>query len=432
MTRKTIVIALICMMVFTLAACGSNKSGSSSNEPSTGGQTSANAPAAGTDSEELKPEEGAELVLWTIDNEAIQNTAKEFEAKYNVKVKVENVMYWDSIARLTTDGPAGTGADVMAFNHDALGQAVKSGLVLPNDQFEEETKSNMTKQSIDASSFEGTLYGYPFSVFTHALYLNKDLVKDAKLDSWDDIKAFAKQFNDIPNNKFGFMYEAGTMNYNYEWMSGNGGYVFGNNGTDKNDIGINNEGAVKGMEFFRSLKEILPLDLSDLTADVKNGLWEQGKVAINMDGTWKATDYKKLPFEVGLIPLPAMPGGAEPLPFSGVTSFYVTAYTKYPNASRLLAHFLTTKESLLKHYEATGIIAPYAGFENEEKVQSDEIMQGFLKQVANTQVMPNIPEMKYFWLSVDPVLTEVWNGADIKTTLDKAAANMKASISSAK
>lgn len=418
--RKLGFAALTSILTFSLAACGGK---SASNETKASEQ-----PAGTVTTDELKAEPGAELLLWDSKDPFVEYASKEFEKKYNVKVKFEKVESTDTVKRLSTDGPAGTGADIVVFPHDHLGTAVKSGVVLPNDYFEEETKETIVEPAVQASTYEDVLYGYPRNIETYALYVNKDLVKDAKLDTWEDIIAFSKQFNDVPNNKFGFLYEANNAYFNYAFMAGYGGYVFGKNGSDKNDIGINNEGAIKGMEFYRSLKEIIPVNPKDITYDVKTGLWQEGKVAINLDGIWNAGNFAKLPFKVEVIPLPKMPGGADPVAFSGVKSYYVSSYSKYPNAARLFAHFLTTKEMMLKNYELNGVLPAAKGLENEEAIKNDKIIAGFMQQVVKTQPMPSIPETQFFWQSVTPALEQIWNGADVKATLDKAAADMKTNI----
>lgn len=432
MNKKLGLIALSTVMTMSLAACGgkSNTEGTGNQAGNAAGQQ--NEAAA---NEELTPEEGAQLTWWTYTDDQkpfADYAAQEFEKKYNIKVNVENVAYWDSVARMSTDGPAGTGADVFGLQNEGLAQAVKAGLVLPNDYFEEETKQTAREAAINAVTYEGILYGYPWNVYTTSLYYNKDLVKDAKLETWDDIIAFAKKFNDPINNKYGFMFEGRQAFFDLAYTTGYGGYIFGQNETDINDIGLNNEGSVKGMEFFQSLKEILPMNLSDITGDLKSGLWQQGKLAINMDGSWAIGSNSKLPFEVGVIPMPTLPGGDKAKPLAGHTSYFVSAYSKYPNAAKLFAHFITTKEMQIKINELTGAIPAAKDIESDPKVRKDDMTQGFLKQIKNSHPVPNVPETQYVWQSMDPAVDAIWNGADVKTSLDKAVATLKASIENQK
>ncbi|WP_025692980.1 sugar ABC transporter substrate-binding protein, partial [Paenibacillus zanthoxyli] len=215
--------------------------------------------------------------------------------------------------------------------------------------------------------------------------------------------------------------------YLFSFLTGYGGYIFGNNETDPNDIGVNNEGAVKGMQFFQSLKEILPMQFTDMTRDAKNGLWEQGKLAINMDGSWEIGKYSSLPFNVAVIPMPAMPGGNHPVPLAGTTSYYVSTYSKYPNAAKLFANFITSEEMQIKDNELIGSIPAAKGI--NDSLRQDEVMKGFMQLIENSRMWSSIPEMRYFGQYMDPAFADVWNGADPKATLDRAAEGMKTSIS---
>jgi arabinogalactan oligomer / maltooligosaccharide transport system substrate-binding protein len=437
MKMKFGLVALSVILMFVMAACGnksesSNASQQSEQSASAESSTASEDPAATASTDELTLEAGAELKLWVTENsQYIQNMAQDFEKQYNVKVKIEQVNSWESAGRLSTDGPAGNGADVIEITSDSLGKAVKTGVLLPNDYFEEETKSYINKQAIESASFDGILYGYPRDIYTYALYVNEDLVKDAKLDTWDDIIAFAKQFNDIKNNKYGLMIDPSSFQnwfFNASFMMGYGGYFFGNNGTDTKDIGVNNEGSVKGLEFFKSLKDILPLKAADVTGDVKTGLFESGKLAISMDGSWAADNNRSLPFKVAVLPLPPMAEGKSPLALIGTHSFAVSAYSKYPNAAKLFAHFLTSKDNLTKDFDITGLIPAMNGLETTDRYKTDLIVQGFMKQLNNSVVMPNIPEMDLLAKAMTPAITDIWDGAEVKPELDKAAQNLKDSL----
>lgn len=182
------------MLVFALAACnsgGSNNDGNGGNSaPAThapGGET---AEEGGMD--ELVPEKGAKLVVWEAQEQQafMQEVGKAFEEKYGVPVSVEVVAGGDQGARLTTDGPSKTAADVLTMPHDQIGLAVKAGLLLPNEVFEEETRANNVETAVTASSYGNMLYGYPKSVETYAMFYNKDILPEPP-KTWDEILAFA-------------------------------------------------------------------------------------------------------------------------------------------------------------------------------------------------------------------------------------------------
>lgn len=110
--------------------------------------------------------------------------------------------------------------------------------------FEQETVKNNTESSITGASYDGLLYGYPRAAETYALYYNKSLVTEAP-KSFDDVLAFGKTFTDKSKNRYGIMWEVGNMYFDYPFIASNGGYLFGDKGTNKDDIGINTDGAIK-------------------------------------------------------------------------------------------------------------------------------------------------------------------------------------------
>ncbi|NGM82482.1 extracellular solute-binding protein [Paenibacillus sp. 7124] len=430
MTKKIGLVVLSFMLMFALAACGGNSANSTNSAQQSETPNSSSAPAeASTD--ELTPEPGAKLVFWHPKTPFSEYAVQEFEKKFNIPVTLQDVGYDAILNKYKADGPAGKGADVFVLGSLDLGDAVKSGSVLPNDYFEEDTKNMMLEEAIKSFTWDGILYGYPSYAYLPAIFINKDLVKDAKFETWDDIKAFAKQFNDVKNNKFGFFFEANSKDSAYPFMAAEGGYYFGKDGTDANDIGINNEGAVKGLEYFQSLKEILPLKAADASVGVKTSLWEEGKVAMIMDGTWNSGRFKQLPFKVESMPLPNLPDGKMAPVMTGVGGFFVGSYTQYPNAAKLFANFLMSEEMQMKINEVTGFLPLAKNLQNEELYKDDPVTLGFIRQLKQSHFYPIIPEMKvlaYNDTIFTPAIEQIWDGADVKTSLDKAAQSLKDSI----
>ncbi|XEC94645.1 extracellular solute-binding protein [Paenibacillus tarimensis] len=431
--KNAMVLLLALVMVFTLAACGGSNGNNNGNEQQSTNTANTNQQTneEAVEEDELQPEDGAKLVVWESKEEKpfIEAVGKKFEELYGIKVTVEEVPGGDQGGRLATDGPAGLAADVLVMPHDHVGPAATANLILPNDYFEEETRANSVESAIEASSFNGVLYGYPKSVETYALFYNKDLMAEAP-KTWEEIVEFAKTFNDAANKKYAVMWENGNFYYGYSFFASMGGYVFGNNGTDPNDIGLNNEGAVEGMKFFQSLKEILPLQTGDISWDVKTQLFQEGKLALNIDGPWAVSNFRdKVNF--GVAPLPQMPGGKASTSFSGVKSYYVNAYSKYPNAARLFSNFAASKENQLLNYEMTGIIPANVEAGEDEKIKNDPVISGFFQQFVNSTPMPTIPAMGNVWEPGAAALTTIWNdNADVQTTLDNTVKTIKEKLQS--
>lgn len=389
----------------------------------------ADTPAA---EEELKPEDGAKLIIWEGNDQLafLEELTKEFTAKYNIPVEIQDSAPTDQMAKMKTDGPAGLGADVLVLPHDHLGEAVASGIIVPNDFYEEDTRANFAQAAVDAVTMDGILYGYPRNLETYLLYYNKSLVSEDVLTSWDKITEFAKGYNDAANNKFGVMWEVGNWYYAYSFIAGNGGYVFGKGGTDPADIGLNTPETIEAMQFYQTLRDALPIKAPDASGDVKTELFQSGKLPINMDGIWQLGNFtqEKLGFEVGAAPLPAMSNGKKPVSFAGVKAYFVSSASKYPNAAKLLIHFLTSQDAMSKDYKLSGILPARNGMENDPEIQKDPRAQAFLEQFKSSQAMPAILEMRSVWTPATASLEPIWNGEDVKTIMDKTVADIKIGI----
>jgi arabinogalactan oligomer/maltooligosaccharide transport system substrate-binding protein len=441
--KKTISLMLIFIMIFALAACGSDKSNKAEPEPKAQEQEQKNdaqdkkaddKKADDKQATELQPEieKGASLIIWDgggAESKWANFVAAEFTKKYGVPVKVEEVAHVDAPNKLKTDGPAGLGGDVFSAPHDHVGSMVASGLIVENF-YPEEYKEQFMNASTLGTSYEGVLYGYPTAIETYALFYNKDLVKNVP-QTMDEMIAQSKAFTDKGANKFGFMMEVANFYFAYSIIGGYGGYVFGNNNTNADDIGLNNEGAINAGKFFQRIRdEILPLKVEDITGDVKGSLFNEGKILFNINGPWAVQGHKEAGVNFGVAPLPKLENGKVPTSFSGIKAYYVNAYTKYPEAASLYAKFATSEEMLLKRFGMSGQLPPRNSLLNNEIVKNDEISAAFLTQASHAVPMPNIPAMPAVWGPMGASLASIWNeNQDPKKALDAAVQQIKDAIS---
>ncbi|AFH63009.1 ABC transporter substrate-binding protein [Paenibacillus mucilaginosus K02] len=422
--RSAAAVLLACSLSGCSLGGGGSSGGHAADSPApeqTGPHSAGPAEAA-----DLIPEAGASLTIWEEKSEFdfLQPVLNAFEAKFGVSVTVEEVPSPDQANKLANDGPANLAADVVLLPHDRLGDVASANLVLPNDVLEERTRQTKLDTAVKAVTFDGILYGYPKSIETYALYYNKDLVKQAPR-TWEEIAEFARTFNDPSTNRYAVMWENKSLYYNYPFITALGGYVYGKSGTDPMDIGLNHPKAVEGMTYFQSLKSILPVQTADVTYDVKTQLFQQGKLAFNIDGPWSVGSFRNH-VSFGVAPLPQLPGGKNSISFSGIRGYYVNSYTKYPNASKLLADFLTNKENALANFKTTGSITAHKEAAEDPLLKQDPIVSGFLEQFGHSDPMPSLPEMANVWAPMEAAISAIWNDkADVRASLDKAVQTIR-------
>lgn len=427
--------ASILLLIFVLlaAACGGNNAPANQATGGTAGTGGSDGQAAPAEETEGLIEEGAELLVWDnedAEQEWAQYVAEEFTKRYGIPVRVELVKHTDAPSKLQTDGPAGLGADVFNAPHDHTGNMASAGLILENF-YADQMRAEHVDAAIEGGSFEGKLYGYPISVETYGLFYNKDLVENVP-QTWEDLIEQAKAFNDPANQKYGFMYEVGNFYYDFSFIGGYGGYVFGNNNTDASELGLNGPAAVKAADFVKRLhQELLPsMKKEDITYDIKNSLFQEGKLLFDMNGPWAAAGYRDAGVNFGIAPLPVLDNGANPTSFSGIKSYYVNAYTKYPEAASLYASFASSKEMQLKRFEMTGQVPTRNDLANEPEIVNDPVVSGILAQAAHAIPMPNIPEMQTVWGPMASAFSLIWNeDIDAQKALDDAVSQIRDAIS---
>lgn len=366
----------------------------------------------------------AEIKVWESsgpESTYILAAIKEYR-KVNPKVKItyEAVGHTDSRAKIELDGPAGVGADIFVSPHDHMGALVSAGNILPVDDAEE-YMANFYDMAKIGSKYNGVNYGYPLAAETYAVVYNKKLMPNPP-KTWDDVKAFAKTFNNKAEGKYALVWSVGDGYYDYMFMESFGAPLFGKDGNNRKEHNLNSPAAVKGLTYFQNLrKEILDIPASDANGDFCNAQFTEGKSAMVITGPWSIPSYKASGLDIGVVKLPTFPGTEKTVSFSGVRLAFVSSWSQYPEEAKAFAKFLTSRDMLKKRYELTDQIPP----RNDIEV-NDPIINGFKEQLASARAMPTIPQLGIYWSSMNSAYSEIWDGGDVKRALDSAAITMEA------
>ncbi|MFA6856856.1 MAG: maltose ABC transporter substrate-binding protein [Treponema sp.] len=357
------------------------------------------------------------LTVWESDkgpDEFIKEAGDAYTKKHpDVIVKYVHVELGDASGQIALDGPAGVGPDVFAAPHDKLGELVSGGHVLPTVN-PDQIKKNALSACSQALTYNGTMYGYPVSAETYALFYNKALIKENEVPkTWDALAAFAKKFNAANKGKYGFVMDVGNAYYTIVFTTKKGNRLFGPSGTDTSSTNINSPASVEGMKFFQSLRSALDVPAADLTTSVADAAFAGGKAAMHITGPWNIKNFKDAGINFGVAPLPALPGDKTPCAsFSGTRAMFVSAYSDNPEQAADFAAFLMTPEMQQLRFKITGAMPSI-----NTKVDSPYI-PGFLKQLNYAFPMPSIPQMGAYWDAMNSASKNIWEGQDVKAQLD--------------
>ena len=384
----------------------------------------------------VEPEQNAVLQVWEsygIEQKFIKIAAEEFEkkyAKYNVKVNYSETESVKTVDKMSLAVQGNKGADVYILPHDRLGQAINAGVIMPNLVSADRIKKDFMSAAVQASTGpDGKIYGFPLSIETYGLIYNTDIFKKAPA-TFEEVMKVGKTITNRGDNRYGIFWDIANFYFAYSFLAMDGGYVFGNNGYDIKDIGLNNKGAVKGLEALISLKPISlerPPGKSQADAPM-TGLFGEGKIGAIITGPWSIDNIKKSKVNFGIAPLPTYEG-KHPISFSGVRLFAVNPASKYKKAAQLFAKFCTSDEILLKRYEITAQIPPVKTLLKNKKITDNPFVKPFLEQAEYAVPMPSVPEMNLTWDPMMDAVIDAWtNKKTAKQALDHAVKVIKEQI----
>lgn len=302
--------------------------------------------------------------------------------------------------------------DIMfGIAHDNLGTFQKAQLLaeVPSDVVD---RSKYVPMALDAVSYDGKLFGIPLAMETYALFYNTDKLQTPPATMEDLIAA---------GQKNGFQYDINNFYFTYAFIAANGGYVFKNNGgaLDPNDIGLGNEGAVKGYQMLADFVQKYKFMPATLKGDDAKAAFQKGKTALYISGPWDVQGFKDAGVKFAVAPLPKTNGQPTPS-FVGIQAAFVNANSKNQAEAWDLMKYLVenTPMPLLK----TGNRIPVLNSELEkDEVKNDSIISAFAEQAKYGTPMPNIPEMAAVWKPAGDNLTLLTAG---KSKPDAVAKNI--------
>ena len=373
------------------------------------------------DSSALMPEDGAALKLW-FDNDAYNEKIVElWNAKYpGVALTVENVGTTDARQKNELDGPTGLGADVFVMAHDGVAVSAQAGTILEIDKLSDDIRSAFVQNAVDAVSYEGKTFAFPLSMKTIVMFYNKDLV-DMPVDTWAEMKAFAKEFNDPAKNKFACLWQAVEPYYAHGFLGGYGYDLFGPEHNDPNQLGWDTKEAAEGLAFYKTLRDdVYPVASADATWDAMNTMFSSGAAPYVITGPWSIADFTNAGVNFGIAPLPKMDNGIRPKTLSTVDTVCVSAFTKYPIASMLLAQFIATDPDCLKLlYETKNELSASIEGQKLDFYVNDPFMSSIAVAVNDALPQPYIPEMANVWSPYQKAVIAVWD--NLQTPKDALA-----------
>lgn len=359
----------------------------------------------------------------------------------------------DQYLDLANDGPYGYGPDVLYQANDAIMQYAEGKHIYPLPVESMDCYNEIPKTAWDAykTEVDGNTYycGVPINVQTAMLYYRTDLLpkdwqttwdKDGNqvpdmVENWNDMYAYSLQRHQEDASKYGYMKAIYDVYFSSGFLFSYGGYVFGDNNTNPEDIGFSKGEAEKGAWVLSQLASAMNEESIDDTINTN----AYGKLA---DGTYFATistpdvystfldelvmEYEKegLSTEEAKIKaqenlvmttVPKLPKSgdlSEENPelidaktMGGVNGYAVSAYTKAPNASLAFVEFAASYDMQVKRSEMLGV-APAREDAAEQVGGVSQLLYQNLEK-GTIVLMPSIQEVAQIWTPAQTFFTDI-------------------------
>lgn len=371
----------------------------------------------GKDEEKGSSTEGKKsITVWshlsTGEVDAVREVAEQWGKDNDVEVKV--VEDKGEMQAAITALQSSKGPDLyFGLAHDNLGTYQKAGVLaeVPADYGVEDSEY-VSEGAVDAITINGTKYAVPLAVECIALFYNKANVKEAP-KTMEEVRDSGK-----------FMYNANDFYLSFGFLSANGGYVFKNNdgALDPSDVGLGNDGALKGLEFLKTLadKGEVGVDIND---DIAKTKFMEGENDYYISGPWNIADVEGAGVDLGIAPLPTINGQAMK-PFMGVQAAFVSEKSQNKDLAWELMKYLQEKTTDILIKEGSRLPALKTAMDSEA-LAANKYAKDFLKATEVAIPMPNIPQVQAMWTPGADNIKALLSGAQ---TAAEAAAKLKSQV----
>ena len=363
------------------------------------------------------------LVIWINGDKGYNGLAevgKKFEKETGVSVLVEHPDRLEE--KFTQVASTGDGPDIILWAHDRFGGYAQAGLLAelsPSKEF----KDKFVDFAWDAENYNGNIIGYPVAIEALSLIYNKDLLPTPP-KSWEEIVELDKKFK--AEKKNAIMWNLAEPYFTWPVVASNGGYVFkfADGKYNTNDIGVNNEGSQKGLQFVVDMVKNQVIN-ADMDYAIAEASFNKGETALTINGPWSWGNIEKSKINYGVAVLPTL-NGKPSKAFVGVLSAGINSAS--PNkdlAVEFIENYLLTDEGLdqVNKDKPLGAVALKS---YQDKLAKDPRIAATMENAQNGEIMPNIPQIVSFWYAEKSAINNAVSGRQtVKQALDDARARIQ-------
>lgn len=316
---------LLCALAIVAGACG----GPGASTAPTTGATTGPAASTGPGPTAAYPTAPVKITMWTKEGEAdgALQYAKKLAADYTaLHANVTFTIVNKDVEKLREEFLAsslGTPPDLLWTVSDHIGPFTASDepLIMPLDGIID--SASYVPAALSAVQADGKTWGAPISYGNQLMmYWNKKLAGDTAPADFTALIAKAKTLTDSAAGKFGLVFNQTESFWLVPFLGAFGGSVFDASGKPT----LNTDAMKSALSFIKQLKYTDAIMPNEADYNGADGLFKSGKAAFIINGDWTLGAYADLlKDDLGLGPIPAVPGGSPGKPYVAGAFFMVGA-----------------------------------------------------------------------------------------------------------
>lgn len=349
----------------------------------------------------------------------------------------------DQHSNLVDDGPYGYGPDVLYQANDSLMKYVDGKHIYPIPAESLESFSQIPDNAWSAyqANVDGNNYymGVPVNVQSSMLFYRKDMLPtdwetnwDSNqnkipdmVENWNDLYQYSKSVVEEGTGKYGYMRSLYDVYFSSGFLFSYGGYIFGDNNTNPQELGLSAGNAEIGADVLLKLAGVMNEECIDdsITVNAYSKIADGSyfatmttpdvytlfikELTLEYEKQGMSTEDAKVLAEENLVVtgVPMLPASGDltqkdpeliPLKsMGGINGYAISSYTKAPNACLAFIDFATSYNMIMERNKLLGII-PARSDAAEAVGGTSKIIFRDLNE-GNIVIMPSITETVQVW-----------------------------------
>ncbi|WP_154794012.1 ABC transporter substrate-binding protein [Occultella kanbiaonis] len=382
----------------TLAACGTG-SGGGGDDPTGGGSGSG----------------GGTLELWANaaiagdSDSGLQRAVLAWGEANGVTVNVQGIPTQDLVPKLTTTSSGGSGPDVAIVDVSSVPQLAAAQVLADVTDQASSVTGDFGDELLASSSYDGSLFGLPYTTNNVGLYYNRELLDGAGIavpTTWDELREAAIELTG--GDQYGYMMGAqgqGAFLF-WPWLWQNGGTILSEDlttATFADDLGQ------EAFAFYAGLAvgdKVAPPEFvgSNASWDQYVAPFVQGRCAMMAIGPWGTAPVVEGNPDLQWAVAP-LPGGAEQASVLGGATISVGHNSGQSDLAWELVSWLTASDQM-PYIQDTGNIPGRRDVIDSDWASEDPDRLVFVEQMEVSRARPALP----VWGDIEwGVMANMWD-----------------------